>query len=51
MFFDKKYRFYIFNKRSQDLTINAFKKYYKDFTLIIMAFTFEDNSEGFVNNE
>lgn len=50
-FFDKKYRFYIFNKRSQDLTINAFKKYYKDFTLIIMAFTFEDNSEGFVNNE
>ena len=44
-FYDKKYRFYIFNKRSQDLTINTLKKFYNDFTLIIMAFTFEENSD------
>ena len=43
-FYDKKYRFYIFNKRSKDLTVNIFKNYYKDYTLIIMAFTFENNS-------
>ena len=43
-FFDKKYRFYIFNKRSQDLTVNVFKNFYKDFSLVVMAFTFEENS-------
>ena len=43
-FFDKKYRFYIFNKRSRDLTINIIKNYFKDFNLVIMAFTFEENS-------
>ena len=42
-FYDKKYRFYIFNKKSQYLTVNAFKNYFKDYTLIIMAFTFENN--------
>ena len=45
-FFDKKYRFYIFNKRSQDLTINVFKRFYKDFSLVVMAFTFEENSDN-----
>jgi hypothetical protein len=42
-FYDKKYRFYIFNKKTKDLTVNAFKNYYKGYTLIIMAFTFESN--------
>ena len=45
-FFDKKYRFYIFNKRSQDLTINVFKNFYKDFSLVVMAFTLEENSDN-----
>ena len=50
-FFDKQYRFYIFNKKSQDLTINTFNKYYGDYTLIIMAFTFGNtNSEVLENN-
>ena len=42
-FYDKKYRFYMFNKKTKDLTVNAFKNYYKGYTLIIMAFTFESN--------
>lgn len=41
-FLDKKYRFYIFNKRSKDLTVSILKNFYKDFSLIVMAFTFED---------
>ena len=45
-FYDKKYIFFIFNKKSQDLTVNTFKNYYKDFTLIIMAFTFESNDSN-----
>ena len=44
-FLDKKYRFYIFNKRSKDLTVSILKNFYKDFSLIVMAFTFEDKSE------
>ena len=45
-FYDKKYRFYIFNKKSQDLTVNTFKNHYKDYTLIIMALTFENNDSN-----
>ena len=41
-FYDKDYRFYIFNKRCKDLSVVTFNNYYKDLTLIIMAFTFED---------
>ena len=44
-FYDKNYRFYIFNKRSIDLTVVAYNNYYKDFTLIIMASTFESKSK------
>ena len=40
-FYDKNYRFYIFNKRNTDLTVVAYNNYYKNFTLIIMASTFE----------
>jgi hypothetical protein len=40
-FYDKNYRFYIFNKRNTDLTVVAYYNYYKNFTLIIMASTFE----------
>ena len=44
-FYDKKYRFYIFNKKSRDLTVNVINNFYKDFSLIIMAFTLEPPSE------
>ena len=44
-FLDKKYRFYIFNKRSKDLTVNILKNFYKDFSLVVMAFTFEERAE------
>ena len=44
-FLDKKFRFYIFNRRSKDLTVNIVKNFYKDFSLVIIAFTFEEKSE------
>ena len=44
-FLDKRFRFYIFNRRSKDLTVNILKNFYKDFSLIIMAFGFEESSE------
>ena len=44
-FYDKKYRFYIFNKKSRDLTVNVINNFYKNFNLIIMAFTLEPPSE------
>ena len=44
-FYDKKYRFYIFNKKCRDLTVNVFNNFYKDFSLVIMAFTLEPPSE------
>lgn len=44
-FYDKKYRFYIFNKKSRDLTVNVINNFYKDFSLVIMAFTLEPPSE------
>ena len=44
-FYDKKYRFYIFNKKSRDLTVNIINNFYKNFNLIIMAFTLEPPSE------
>ena len=44
-FLDKKFRFYIFNRRSKDLTVNIVKNFYKDFSLVIFAFTFEEKSE------
>ena len=44
-FYDKKYRFYIFNKKCRDLTVNVFNNFYKDFNLVIMAFTLEPPSE------
>ena len=44
-FYDKKYRFYTFNKKSRDLTVNVINNFYKDFSLIIMAFTLEPPSE------
>ena len=44
-FLDKKFRFYIFNRRSKDLTVNILNNFYKDFSLIVIAFTFEKKSE------
>ena len=44
-FYDKKYRFYIFNKKSRDLTINVINNFYRNLSLIIMAFTLEPPSE------
>ena len=44
-FYDKKYHFYIFNKKCRDLTVNVFNNFYKDFSLVIMAFTLEPPSE------
>ena len=44
-FYDKKYRFFIFNRRSTELTLNIIKNYYRNYSLIIMSFTFNDNSQ------
>ena len=44
-FYDKKYRFYIFNKKSRDLTINVINNFYRKLSLIIIAFTLEPPSE------
>ena len=44
-FYDKKYRFYIFNKKSRDLTINVINNFYRNLSLIIIAFTLEPPSE------
>ena len=44
-FYDKKLRYYIFSKKSLDLTINVINSFYKDFNLIIMAFTLEHPAE------
>ena len=44
-FYDKKYRFYIFNKKCLDLTVNIINNFFKNFNLIIMAFTLEPPSE------
>ena len=44
-FYDKKYRFYIFNKKCLDLCVNVIHNFYKDFSLIVMAFAFESTAE------
>ena len=50
-FFDRKYRYYIFNKRSKDLTVNLIRNYYRNYSLIIMAFTFEKDKKENNSNE
>ena len=50
-FFDRKYRYYIFNKRSKDLTVNLIRNYYRNYSLIIMAFTFEKDTKENNSNE
>ena len=50
-FFDRKYRYYIFNKRSKDLTVNLIRNYYRNYSLIIMALTFEKDKKENNSNE
>ena len=44
-FYNKKYRFYIFNKKCLDLCVNVLSNFYKDLSLIIMAFALEPPPE------